>query len=64
MPHDSTDPLETLTMNDVCRILKVSKKTAYRLMIEWKIRILRSGRLVRIFRVDFESAISERIVHW
>jgi excisionase family DNA binding protein len=64
MPHDANDPLETLTMNDVCRILKVSKKTAYRLMIEWKIRILRSGRLVRIFRVDLESAISERIVHW
>lgn len=63
MQHEA-ELLETLTMNDVCRILKVSRKTAYRLLIEWKVRILRSGRLMRVFRSDFELAITNRIVRW
>ncbi len=63
MQHEA-EPLEMFTMNDVCRILKVSRKTAYRLLIEWNVRIFRSGRLMRVFRADFETAITNRIVRW
>ena len=58
------DPLETMTIKDVCRLLKVTRKTAYRILVSWRVRIVRDGRIVRIFRSDFEAAVAKNTGHW
>ncbi|MDO5582359.1 MAG: helix-turn-helix domain-containing protein [Planctomycetia bacterium] len=56
--------LEMLTLKDVCRILKVSRKTAYRILSQWGVRFLRHGHFFRVYRIDFERALSEKTVRW
>ena len=55
------DDYEMMTVQDVMRLLKVSRLTAYRRIVAWKLRIVRDGRLIRVFRADFENAIKERV---
>lgn len=46
---------ELMTLNEVAGYLKVTKKTAYRWLIRWKIPIIRIGRFVRINSNDVKE---------
>ena len=41
--------LEMITIKDVMKTLKVSRPTAYRLIVKWNISIFREGQLIRVF---------------
>lgn len=51
---------ELLTLKQVAAFLKVSKKTAYRMLIRWKVPIVRDGRFVRIEKETLLKALADK----
>jgi len=50
---------ELLTINEVCKIMKVSRATLYNWMNSRKVRAYRLGRGVRIKKTDLEKLMKE-----
>lgn len=53
------DKIELLTMKEVCSLLKVSRKTGYRLCRKWGLQFIRFGGCLRIYRVELEDALKK-----
>ena len=48
-----------LTMDDVARILRVSKYTVYRMIKKGKLRAIKIGRLVRIPEKEIQRLVGD-----
>lgn len=59
--QQEAESFETLTINDVCRILKVSRKTGYRICKQWGLRFVRFGNCIRVFKSEYEDAIKKNV---
>ena len=51
---------DLLTLQMTADYLKVSKKTAYRRLIQWKVPIIRDGHFVRVDKSALIKALQER----
>lgn len=59
--EETTTDLELLTLKEVCRILKVSRRTGYKTCRQWGLRFLRFGGCVRVIRAEFEEALKKNL---
>lgn len=52
LPMTERDPLDLLDMDELCSLLKVSKKFVYREVENGRFPVVRIGRSLRFFRHD------------
>lgn len=53
--------LEMISIEDIQKMLKMSRSSVYRLLRDWNVRKLRYKNTVRVLKTDFEKAVHKNL---
>lgn len=55
---------DLLTIKEVAEILHVTKRTAYKYLVQWQVPFVRHDRFIRVLRSDLKNALENNKHSW